>query len=129
MPASLPSSTSGLVGDFNFLVLPSPPPSLCLSLVVLAQLPALIVLFRRPTPRLLTRCLVFAGMCTFMLGYHVHEKAVLVPLTVLALIACDDVAEAELFLQIAGAGIFGITPLLLGPAERVVKCKIVPSMN
>jgi hypothetical protein len=78
--ASGHNSAAGLVGDFTFAVLPRITPGVCMGLLALALVPALYVMYTKPTPKSLIHCLVFASLSSFMVGYHVHEKAVIIPL-------------------------------------------------
>ena len=84
-------SPGGLVGTTHFLVLPQVPPLASLSLLMLGLLPALYhvacapraqgrakVVAQAPALALaLTRAVSHACLTGFLLGYHVHEKAVL----------------------------------------------------
>ena len=116
------TATSGLVGDYAPAVLPKVGPLLSLSLVLLSMLPALYAVYRRPNPHTLLRGAAYCSLCSFMLGYHVHEKAVMVPQTLLALLSEEDRdADAGLFLQISAAGITGLFPLFTTVPELLVK--------
>jgi alpha-1,3-glucosyltransferase len=60
-------------------------------------------------------------MTSFMLAYHVHEKAIMtaiIPMVFLAF-TCEDCAR--LFLRMSTVGHFGLMPLLYEPAEFFVK--------
>ena len=61
------------------------------------------------------------SLCMFMLGYHVHEKAILVPLIPLALITSESTCAASLFLQISAAGLYALLPLFTGSSELPLK--------
>ena len=75
------SFTGGLVHDADaHRLLPSVTPGRTTALVALALLPALCKLWRAPSQRCFAACLVYSGLCFFMLSWHVHEKAILVPL-------------------------------------------------
>ena len=56
-----------------------------LTLVVIAMLPCLIALWRQPLTALLPRASAYAALSGFMLGYHVHEKAAITAVVLLAL--------------------------------------------
>jgi hypothetical protein len=78
--AMLNNSASGIVGDFAFAVLPSVTAPICLFLLFGSLVPAVIAVYRRPTTQTLLVCLVYASLSSFMFGYHVHEKAIIIPL-------------------------------------------------
>lgn len=66
-------------------------------------------------------CVVYSSMTSFMLAYHVHEKAIMtaiIPMTFLALSSED---YARLFLRMSTVGHFGLMPLLYRPTELFVK--------
>lgn len=67
-----PSLTGGLVEDASTTVLPAVRPGHTLILVLLAILPSLIALWRRPHPRAFVHTIVACSMGSFMLGWHVR---------------------------------------------------------
>ena len=138
------SAVSGMLGDVKPSVLPNISASACLVLVLVTCLPALVVIYNRPNVNALTRAVVYCSMCAFMLGYHVHEKAVLVPMVVQTLLvdvsqtskqtpvpatsttaptgACvGNTSAAYLLRVLAAAGIFGLFPLFTEPRELITK--------
>jgi len=67
------------------------------------------------------RALVLCAFTSFMFGWHVHEKAILlviVPLTVLILYNCN---LARIFLILSITGHFSLMPLLFTPFENIIK--------
>jgi alpha-1,3-glucosyltransferase len=116
------SLTTGLVGDVAMSVLPDISASTAIILVVLAMIPSLIRLNLTPTHGVFMRVVVNCTLCMFVLGYHVHEKAILVTLIPLSLISFESPLAASLFLQISFVGIFSLFPLFSGLAELPVKC-------
>eukprot|EP01032_Pedospumella_encystans_P016506 gene16506-18833_t len=86
----LHNSASGIVGDFAFNVLPSVSAGVCLLLMFCTLLPAMCVVYRTPTPKVLVHALVYASLCSFMVGYHVHEKAIIIPLLLQTLVVFMD---------------------------------------
>lgn len=75
--AAAPSMTRGMVGDSAFAVLPTVAPHHTFILTLLCQLPALVVLWRKPTFDVFLLALISCGFASFQLGWHVHEKAIL----------------------------------------------------
>jgi hypothetical protein len=95
--AMLNNSASGIVGDFAFAVLPSVTAPVCLFLLFGSLVPAVIAVYRRPTTQTLLVCLVYASLSSFMFGYHVHEKAIIIPLLLqtFTLVYADSAEEVN----------------------------------
>lgn len=75
------STTAGLVQDASFLILPDVRPVVTFVLTLLFQLPALGSLWKWPQdPWLQLRALVLCALSSFLFGWHVHEKAILMPI-------------------------------------------------
>ncbi|KAJ8961537.1 hypothetical protein NQ318_014789 [Aromia moschata] len=80
------SMTGGLVQEFSHLVLPNITPVLTMVLTAICMVPAMIKLFllnKQPTN--FVRCIVVCGLTSFMFGWHVHEKAILMSIIPLSL--------------------------------------------
>ena len=120
-PAGGATLTGGLVAEIEPQVLPSISPALTFALTAAAMLPALWKLSRAPHPSVFMSCLIYCSLCSFMLGWHVHEKAVLMVLLPLALLACDRVTDSSLFLLLATAGHYSLFPLLFPPSLTPLK--------
>lgn len=71
------SLTRGLVGDSELSVLPSILPITTLILTVLSQLPILYQLWKNPRHNKFMQALILCGYGSFLFGWHVHEKAIL----------------------------------------------------
>ncbi|KAB1272139.1 putative dolichyl pyrophosphate Glc1Man9GlcNAc2 alpha-1; 3-glucosyltransferase [Camelus dromedarius] len=72
------SMTSGLVQQFQHTVLPSVTPLATLICTLIAILPSIFCLWFKPQgPRGFLRCLILCALSSFMFGWHVHEKAIL----------------------------------------------------
>jgi hypothetical protein len=93
--SGLNNSASGIVGDFIFSVLPPVSASVCLLLLLLTLLPAMVVIYRKPTAQTLLVCLVYASLSNFMWGYHVHEKAIIIPLLLQTFTLMDSTYSGE----------------------------------
>lgn len=89
--------TSGLVSDFSPIVLPRVEAIHCLLLVLVSMVPAVLCIWlcnpsvpsslskkqlqsykTLRSATLFLKCIIYGSLSTFMLGYHVHEKAILV---------------------------------------------------
>jgi len=76
-PSALAATTRGLVGDTAFGVLPTVTAQHTLILTVLLQIPSLISVFRKPTFDRFVGSVVLSAFASFLAGWHVHEKAIL----------------------------------------------------
>ncbi|MBW0468355.1 hypothetical protein O181_008070 [Austropuccinia psidii MF-1] len=120
--ASILSSTSrGLVGDTVFGVLPDITPKTCLSLTLGFIIVIMTKLYQDPTyPRFL-KSIVLSAFTSFLFGWHVHEKAVLLFLVPQTLLAVEDYHQFRIWLIGSIAGINGLFPLLIHPQEAPIK--------
>ncbi|XP_030033553.2 probable dolichyl pyrophosphate Glc1Man9GlcNAc2 alpha-1,3-glucosyltransferase isoform X2 [Manduca sexta] len=111
------SMTGGLVQEFSHSVLPSITPTITFVLTFISMLPALIKLWhlgadRRYRALSFVRCLVVCATCSFMFGWHVHEKAVLMILIPMSFICVLGDIDGKLFLIISTVGHYSLFPLL-----------------
>ncbi|CDO68706.1 hypothetical protein BN946_scf184652.g33 [Trametes cinnabarina] len=65
--------------------------------------------------------LTLCGFTSYMFGWHVHEKAILLVLVPLSLLATEDNAYFRTFTIASIAGIYSLFPLLFTPAETLIK--------
>lgn len=116
------SMTGGLVQDISHTVLPNITPLTTLVLTLASITPGLVKLWLSPhsMPSFL-RCLVVCAWSSFMFGWHVHEKAVLLVVVPLALLACLTRHEARLYLLVVITGHFSLFPLLFQARELPTK--------
>lgn len=106
-----------------FKSIPEPSPLVCAVLLLISMLPATVIIFRRPTKRKLIQTVVYVSLCSFMLAYHVHEKAILTALIPLTLLveSGDRLTHNFLFWQVSLWGLLGLFPLLFRPIELAFK--------
>jgi alpha-1,3-glucosyltransferase len=76
-------ATSGMVGEVAMAVLPDVRAGHTAMLALLSQMPILVATWRAPRAAAFAPAVACCGLSTFLLGYHVHEKALLPPLLVL----------------------------------------------
>ncbi|KAF8639779.1 hypothetical protein AX17_001039 [Amanita inopinata Kibby_2008] len=115
------STSRGLVGDTVFAVIPNIQPVHTFITTVLFQSICLIKLWMTPTYKSFLTSLTLCGYSSFLFGWHVHEKAILLVLIPLSLIAAERHAYFRTFVIASVAGIFSLFPLLFTPAESIVK--------
>ncbi|XP_027888087.1 dolichyl pyrophosphate Glc1Man9GlcNAc2 alpha-1,3-glucosyltransferase [Xiphophorus couchianus] len=122
--AELPRAamTGGLVQEVQHAVLPSVPPAATLLCTLLAILPALVSIWcRRRGNRAFLRCLLLCALASFLFGWHVHEKAILLAVLPLSILAVESREDARIFLVLATTGHYSLFPLLFTPAEMIIK--------
>ncbi|GAO18220.1 hypothetical protein UVI_02022860 [Ustilaginoidea virens] len=123
-PEALQSVTRGLVGDTSFAVLPEISPKTCFILTLVFQAIPLLKLFFSSSPPTWEGFIGAATLCgyaSFLFGWHVHEKAVLLVIVPFSLIALRDRRHLGSFRPLAVAGHVSLFPLLFTPAEFPVK--------
>ncbi|KAK7431804.1 glycosyl transferase [Neonectria magnoliae] len=118
---ALHSVTRGLVGDTAFAVLPEISPKMCFALTLFFQVLPLIKLFRLPTWENFIGAVTLCGYASFLFGWHVHEKAILLVIIPFSLIALRDRRHLGAFRPLAVAGHVSLFPLLFTPAEFPIK--------
>ncbi|KAF9058041.1 glucosyltransferase [Panaeolus papilionaceus] len=115
------STSRGLVGDTVFAVLPNIKPIYTFIITIAFQAIWLIKLWRNPSYKSFLTALTLSGWTSFLFGWHVHEKAVLLVLIPLSLLAAERHAYFRTFILASVSGVFGLFPLLFTPAESIVK--------
>ncbi|XP_075888181.1 dolichyl pyrophosphate Glc1Man9GlcNAc2 alpha-1,3-glucosyltransferase isoform X2 [Nelusetta ayraudi] len=122
--AELPraSMTGGLVQEFQHAVLPSVSPSVALVCTLLSILPAVAHLWLRPSgPGGFLRCLLICALGSFMFGWHVHEKAILIAILPLSILAVQSREDAGIYLVLTTTGHYSLFPLVFTAAELPIK--------
>ncbi|CAN9434052.1 unnamed protein product [Alternaria alternata] len=115
------SVTRGLVGDTSFAVLPDISPLICFLLTLGTQIPVLLRLLYKPTWEAFIGAVTLCGYASFLFGWHVHEKAILLVIIPFSLIALQDRRYFGAFRPLAVAGHVSLFPLLYTAAEFPVK--------
>uniref|UniRef100_A0A8C4Q1R1 Alpha-1,3-glucosyltransferase n=1 Tax=Eptatretus burgeri TaxID=7764 RepID=A0A8C4Q1R1_EPTBU len=105
--------TGGLVGEASHLVLPSIAPSVSLFFSILAMLPSLYRMWWVGREGLVcVRATVACALSVFLFGWHVHEKAILLPILPLSILAIQSRTDAHIFLLISLPGHVALLPLI-----------------
>jgi alpha-1,3-glucosyltransferase len=118
---ALQSVTRGLVGDTSFAVLPEITKEHCFGLTVAFQLVALTKLWFQPDWETFVGSITLCGYASFLFGWHVHEKAILLVLIPFSLLALKDRRYLGAFRPLAVAGHLSLFPLLFTAAEFPIK--------
>ncbi|XP_053564655.1 probable dolichyl pyrophosphate Glc1Man9GlcNAc2 alpha-1,3-glucosyltransferase isoform X2 [Bombina bombina] len=116
------SMTGGLVQEFEHSVLPSVTPLATLICTILSILPSVFCLWFKPQgPKGFLRCLILCALSSFMFGWHVHEKAVLLAILPLSMLAVSSAMDAGIYLILATTGHLSLFPLLFTAQELPIK--------
>mmetsp|Transcript_37740 Transcript_37740/g.108790 ORF Transcript_37740/g.108790 Transcript_37740/m.108790 type:complete len:567 (+) Transcript_37740:1-1701(+) len=115
------SMTGGLVEVASHAVLPNILAPHTFALTLLAMAPVLAATWRRPRPRAFVHAVVYCQLCSFMLGYHVHEKAILTAVVPLGLVCLDTALDAKIYLLVSWVGHYSLFPLLFEAREEPIK--------
>ncbi|GAA5822299.1 hypothetical protein JCM5353_001562 [Sporobolomyces roseus] len=118
---ALTSSSRGLIGSTTFGVLPNITPAATFLLTFSFLSIYLVKLWFNPTYKKFLDAVVLSAMTSFLWGWHVHEKAVLLFLVPLSLTSTEDDNHFRAFRIATVAGVCGLFPLLIKPAETPIK--------
>ena len=118
---TLASASRGRVGDTVFGVLPAISPGVCFTLALGAALVYMVPLWRKPSFRHLVVALTLCALTSFAVGWHVHEKAVLLAALPFSLVAGHSYAYWRTFQLLSATAIVTLFPLLYTHLETPVK--------
>ena len=105
--------------------IPQVPAWLTNMLMFLSMMPCLVLIWKCPHPKLFLHALAYTYMCYFTFGFHVHEKAIIIVVSLLALCAVESGRDAVLFLRICFIGTFCLFPLLFEIRETCTNILIL----
>ena len=105
--------------------IPQVPAWLTNMLMFLSMMPCLVLIWKCPHPKLFLHALAYTYMCYFTFGFHVHEKAIIIVVSLLALCAVESGRDAALFLRICFIGTFCLFPLLFEIRETCTNILIL----
>lgn len=117
----LKTSTRGIVGNIEFFILPQITPKLTFLLTLFYQVMALIPLFLQPTYRRFIGAMTLCGYASFLFGWHVHEKAILLVIFPLTLIVSRDKRLLPAYNLLVACGYGSLFPLIFTCNEWLVK--------
>lgn len=120
------SNTGGLVQEFTHSVLPSISPLMTFIAVSLAMLPCCIkmLFYKTESIRSFMKPLIICAATSFMFGWHVHEKAILMVLIPLQVLTANSHQEARSSLFLTIFGLYSLTPLLFTSELILVKLSL-----
>ncbi|CAK9439134.1 uncharacterized protein LODBEIA_P33580 [Lodderomyces beijingensis] len=117
----LRTSTRGIVGDIEFFILPKITPRLTFLLTLFYQVMALIPLFLQPTYRRFVGAITLCGFASFLFGWHVHEKAILLVIFPMTLIVARDQKLLPAYNLLVACGYGSLFPLIFTSNEWLLK--------
>ncbi|KAK9492347.1 glycosyl transferase [Lipomyces doorenjongii] len=115
------SLTRGLVGISSFNVLPDVQPRTTFLLTTFYQLIALIPMVINPTHDKFVSALTLCGYASFLFGWHVHEKAILLVIVPFSFLTLKDRRYLTPFYLLAVAGYVSLFPLIFTSPEAPIK--------
>ena len=116
--------TGGIVGTASFSVLPEVSSTTTAVITLVAMIPGLLYLIRKPYPGMLPHTVIYCSLCAFLFGYHVHEKAILMTIIPMAPLAARG-KEAPAFVYLSTIGAYSLFPLLIHPQEYLIKVSLL----
>ncbi|KAI8071536.1 glycosyltransferase family 57 protein [Gongronella butleri] len=122
--SAVSSMTRGYVGDTVFAVLPTVDAIHTLVLTVLVQLIVLQVVWRKPSFDNFVSSLTLCGFASYLFGWHVHEKAIMIVLIPYSFMAGKSLLHLRIFTILSSAGIISLYPLLFHVQETPIKWMI-----
>lgn len=123
------SSTGGLVQEVKHNVLMSISPVATFIILLVAIFPCCVKIFltKQSSPKSFMKPLIICAASSFMFGWHVHEKAILMVLIPLQVLSYHEKSEAGMSLFTAAFGLYSLTPLLFTPELIIVKLSLFVS--
>jgi alpha-1,3-glucosyltransferase len=113
--------TRGIVGDVAFGVLPNVSPSTTFFLTLFYQLLGLGPLLMKPTYARFVGAITYCAYASFLFGWHVHEKAILMIIIPFTFVVLRDKRLLLVFIPLTISGYISLFPLIYTSAEFMVK--------
>ncbi|RKP18934.1 ALG6, ALG8 glycosyltransferase [Rozella allomycis CSF55] len=117
------SVTRGLVGDVKMNLLPEISPFVTFLLTLLFQMPTLHGLWKHPNENEALKAIMMSGFSSFMFGWHVHEKAILIVLFTASVlyVNTEGTKFVSKFRLLTLCAYYSLFPLLFKPFEMYIK--------
>lgn len=115
------TSTRGIVGDIEFLILPTITPKLTFLLTLFYQIMALVPLFIQVNFPRFIGSLSLCGFASFLFGWHVHEKAILLVIFPISFLIVKDTRLLNPYNLLVSCGYVSLFPLIFTSSEWTIK--------
>lgn len=115
------SASRGLVENISFGVLPEITPGTCFAITLACVAVYMVKLWQTPTYRSFLAAVSLCGFASFLFGWHVHEKAIMLPLIPYTFLAMESYAHYRTFVLLSTAGVVSLFPLLFRMEEGPIK--------
>ncbi|AET39132.1 dolichyl-P-Glc:Glc1Man(9)GlcNAc(2)-PP-dolichol alpha-1,3-glucosyltransferase Ecym_4051 [Eremothecium cymbalariae DBVPG len=113
--------TRGLVQDILFIILPQVQPRLTFALTLFYQILAIIPVLFNPSFKRFIGCLTLCGFSSFLFGWHVHEKAIMLVIVPFSFLVSMDRRLLTPFMLLTASGYVSLFPLLYQSSEFLIK--------
>ncbi|KAG8196098.1 hypothetical protein JTE90_007836 [Oedothorax gibbosus] len=119
-------ATRGLVQECEHTILPSVSTKVTLFMAILSLIPMFILIVKKPKSfKVFLDSIVLCSFSSFLFGYHVHEKAILLIILPLTISAVFHKEEANLYAFLSVVGNFSLFPLLHQEGETLLKISLL----
>ncbi|ONH78715.1 hypothetical protein BON23_2310 [Saccharomyces cerevisiae] len=115
------NGSKGLVQDVFFVILPQIPPKLTFILTIFYQVLAVLPLLFDPSFKRFVGSLTLCGLASFLFGWHVHEKAIMLVIIPFTFLVGFDRRLLVPFMLVASAGYVSLYPLLYKGQDFLIK--------
>ena len=115
------SGTKGLVQDVAFIILPQITPRITFLLAIFYQTLAVIPILFDPSFKRFVGSLTLCGLASFLFGWHVHEKAIMLVIIPFSFLVVHDRRLLTSFMLVCSAGYVSLFPLLYENADFIIK--------
>ncbi|SCU85455.1 LAME_0D01398g1_1 [Lachancea meyersii CBS 8951] len=113
--------TKGLVQDVYFVILPQIQPKLTFLLTLFYQVLAIIPVLFSPSFKRFIGSLTLCGFASFLFGWHVHEKAIMLVIIPFSFLVTSDRRLLTPFRLVVSAGYVSLFPLLHESSDFLLK--------
>ncbi|ODQ66492.1 ALG6, ALG8 glycosyltransferase [Nadsonia fulvescens var. elongata DSM 6958] len=113
--------TRGIVGDIAFQVLPDITPKTTFLLTLFYQITGLVPLFLWPSFERFIGGVTLCGFASFLFGWHVHEKAILLVIFPFSFLVLRDRRLLVAFIPLTVSGYISLFPLIFTSGEFLLK--------
>lgn len=115
------SASRGIIGDTCFTFLPQISAFHCFAFTIVFTVVISIRLVFKPTQTAFLQAITLFGLTSFLFGFHVHEKAILLALIPLTLLSTLNYFYIRMTLLLSISGIIALFPLLFQSKETPIK--------